>query len=174
MAEGERNGGGGLPGWDESPTFRHTFSTGRSAVVRRVINLYTVARHSIIGPEVWRLFEKHDKGLKLTPIEGLEMLEAVVATLWVEPQVMVPEDEREREPGVRIRFDDLAQQEIDETWGLWEEVWQRAARFRGEPAGGPGGADGAGVVEPAEPAARAAGGKPRGVRGRPAAGRARA
>jgi hypothetical protein len=154
--------GGLLSTWN-SDTFEHTFSTGRAATLRRVVNLYTIARNSTLGPALLGHLDAAAVGELRDPVAGLAVMEAIVATVWVEPEVMAPGDEREPVEDERIRFSDLYTEEVNETVELWQTSVEDAARFRDGSNGDGGGEDRARVGKAAKPGARASARKRGGV-----------
>lgn len=144
--------------WGAEPTFAHTFSTGRAAQLRRVVNLFRVARSSALGPALIATLEQAKAGELKDPHLAFEVMDAVVAAMWERPQVVLPGDTRERVPGELVHIDDLTTEEITETYELWEASLHDAARFRGGTAGTGNGAGGKGVAHAAK---RPAGARPR-------------
>lgn len=141
-------------GWGIDPTYEHTFSTGRTAVLRRVVNLFAVVRHSALGLALMGHLEKAAAGQLQDPSVALDVLEAVVVATWAKPEVMPPGDDRERVADERVQFDDLFTEEVSETYDLWQASLEDVARFRNGSAGARNGSGGEGVADPPKPAPR--------------------
>lgn len=133
-----------------------TFTTGRTATLRGVVNVFAMeAVESGDDPE-------------LTTGRAMQQ---IVQYMWIRPTVFAidewPPDEawattHPDEPCVS--FADLHTEEVLETIDLWKEGAEKARRFRGDAAGDGGGPGGAGVGDTSKPRARAPRGKPGGAR----------
>lgn len=153
-------------GWDTASIGReHVFTSGRTALLRKQVNLFTIARNSALGPALLGHLDQAAEGELKDPNVALEVVEAIVVTMWIAPEVMAPGDERDPVPGERVRFDDLFTEEVNETVELWQASLEDAARFRDGAAGNGDGGGGAGLAGTAKPASRPRARKRAGVGG---------
>lgn len=133
-------------GWGEN-TRTHTFSTGRSATLRRTVNIFAVATATGLGVDM--VDGQHDPNLSAG-----EVVLGILQYLWLDPIVLGPA-ERAGKGVTGVSFSDLDTAEVIESLELWKEAATSAARFRGDAPRDGSGSGGAGVADSPKPPPRA-------------------
>ena len=124
----------------------HTFSTGRTATLRRKLPVQVMIRHALEAGEddiITRLGEM-ERGELTDAATALRIQDSMVIAMFVHPRVVLPGDHVESN-GVVISIDDLDDAEITEVVTMAMEGVAEATRFRGDGSGAGDGEDGEGV-----------------------------
>lgn len=168
-----------MSGW-ESNEISHTFTSGRTMIIRRAISMQWLVLRAIededpeLASGLSKWFETGELGApadespesRLAQLQTAAKVErAVVEAMFIRPRVYWDPDAvpdvpvLEGEIPMHIAAADLRDAELSEILEMAFKGVAEANRFRDEPAGADGGKDGKSVGAKPKPRARAAAGK---------------
>jgi hypothetical protein len=133
--------------WGASNVETVELPSGEAAKLKKKLNVWTLFRRGVMTPELIRAYEKAQRGQLEDLGMAIELNDLILAEMFVEPHVFVPDDEHTDVPDGQVHVDQI---DDDDVTFVLERAFRGAretGRFRGEPGGAGAGGDGEGVGE---------------------------
>jgi hypothetical protein len=149
--------------WGTADVETVTLPSGNSAQLKKKLNIWSLVRSGAMSQEMVAAFDKAAAG-QLDDLDmAVQLNDAILEAMFVEPLVFVPDEESEQPEGA-LHVDQIDDADIEFVLKRAFGGAREAAAFRGDGDGSGGGADGKGVGQGAKRAARGGAGKSGGAR----------
>lgn len=122
--------------------------SGEKAKLRKKLNVWTLFRRGVMTPELLQAYEKAERGELDDLGMAIELNDLILAEMFVEPKVFVPEDDKKKEaPRGHVHVDQIDDEDVTFVLERAFRGARETGRFRGKPGGDGAGANGADVGE---------------------------
>jgi hypothetical protein len=150
--------------WGTADVETVTLPSGNSAQLKKKLNIWSLVRSGAMSQEMVAAFDKAAAG-QLDDLDmAVQLNDAILEAMFVEPEVFVPDDEDVDQPDGSLHVDQIDDADIEFVLNRAFGGAREAAAFRGDGDGSGDGADGEGVGQGAKRAARGGAGKSGGAR----------